>query len=89
MISSNRLICQDNDPTKGYVDYVSREVASQAGYIGVQNGATYIGLDHSRIASGRGRQSVRIESKSHYKNALIVLDLAHMPASVCGSWPAL
>jgi hypothetical protein len=38
--------------------------------------------------SARGRPSVRIESKQFYNHGLFIADLAHMPASVCGTWPA-
>ena len=37
--------------------------------------------------SSRGRDSVRISSKTAYGDSVIVLDLAHMPAG-CGTWPA-
>lgn len=48
-----------------------------------------IGVDHNSVASGRGRDSVRLTSTNQYNHALVVIDLAHMPGSVCGSWPAL
>jgi hypothetical protein len=35
-----------------------------------------------------GRTSVRIESKKSFNHGLIISDIAHMPASVCGTWPA-
>lgn len=80
---------QGNDPTNGYVEYVNRDTAASAGYCSNWNGLTYIGVDNTHLASGSGRQSVRLESKSTYEHSLIVIDLAHMPGSVCGSWPAL
>ena len=36
-----------------------------------------------------GRDSVRLTSNSVYDHALVILDLAHMPSSACGTWPAL
>ena len=49
----------------------------------------YIGTDHTDVASGRGRNSVRLSSKKTYTRGLIILDLQHMPGGQCGSWPAL
>lgn len=48
-----------------------------------------MGVDHQNKASGRGRDSVRLTSKASYTHGLVIIDLAHMPGSVCGSWPAL
>lgn len=48
-----------------------------------------MGVDTTNVASGRGRNSVRLNSKKHYDaGSLIVLDIAHMPGSICGTWPA-
>jgi hypothetical protein len=80
---------QDSDPTNGYVDYVDENTASDAGLIYASGNATYVGVDSSHVASGSGRQSVRLTSTASYTHGLFVLDLAHMPGSVCGSWPAL
>lgn len=35
-----------------------------------------------------GRPSIRIESKLAVNKGLVIGDFAHMPGSVCGSWPA-
>ena len=35
----------------------------------------------------RGRDSIRIASKQHYEDSVVVLDLMHMPTG-CGTWPA-
>jgi hypothetical protein len=78
-----------DDPTHGYVNYVDQGMAQSRGLIGQRNGATYIGVDHTNVASGRGRNSVRLSSKKAYTHGLIVLDLQHMPGGQCGSWPAL
>lgn len=88
-VQSLTEIIQGDDPTHGYVDYVSRDVAAGAGLIGERDGRTYMGVDFTNPASGRGRRSVRLESKNTYEHGLIVIDLAHMPGSVCGTWPAL
>lgn len=47
-----------------------------------------MGVDYKNAAPG-GRQSVRITSNASYKHGLIILDLAHMPGGICGTWPAL
>ncbi|KAK5073405.1 hypothetical protein LTR70_010290 [Exophiala xenobiotica] len=77
-----------SDPTNGYVNYVDYNTASSHGLYSVSNNQVYMGVDHNNTASGRGRDSVRISSKNSYQHGLIVLDLAHMPASACGTWPA-
>jgi hypothetical protein len=44
--------------------------------------------DWSIVApSARGRDSVRIYSQNAYDEAIIVLDLSHMPFG-CSAWPA-
>jgi len=43
--------------------------------------------DSTHIASGRGRNSVRICTQKTYNRGLFVLDLNHMPYG-CGTWPA-
>jgi Glycosyl hydrolases family 16 len=55
--------------------------------IGSQN---YIGVDYTNTydPNGAGRPSVRIQSQNVYNHGLFILDLAHMPASTCGTWPA-
>ncbi|KAL8899340.1 MAG: hypothetical protein Q9207_006252 [Kuettlingeria erythrocarpa] len=77
-----------DDPTHGYVNYVDQATASSQGLFHVSNGQATFGVDHTNIASGRGRTSIRLTSKAQYTHALVVLDLAHMPGSICGTWPA-
>ncbi|KAK5073328.1 hypothetical protein LTR24_010349 [Lithohypha guttulata] len=77
-----------NDPTNGYVNYVDYNTAQSSGLYNDNNNQVYIGVDHNNTATGRGRDSVRIESKASYQHGLIIVDLAHMPGSVCGTWPA-
>jgi hypothetical protein len=51
----------------------------------------YIGVDHKSsllVSNSIGRSSVRIESKQSYTQGLFVVDLKHMPAGACGTWPA-
>lgn len=80
-----------SDPTKGFVTYLDKDSAESAGLIKVNDGGSvYIGVDHTTTLSpsGKGRDSVRIGSKKYYDHSLVIADLAHMPGSICGSWPA-
>ena len=53
-----------------------------------ENGVVTLGADSTSVASGRGRSSTRVTSTKSYTEALVVLDLAHMPGNACGIWPA-
>ncbi|OQD73046.1 hypothetical protein PENDEC_c017G05308 [Penicillium decumbens] len=75
------------DPTNGYVDYVNRSTATNNGLVSTSGGSVYIGVDHSHTTTS-GRQSVRLGSNKTYTHGLVILDLEHMPGSVCGTWPA-
>ena len=77
------------DPTHGYVDYIDRPAAEADGLISANDNSVYMGVDSRNPPAQRGRRSVRITSKESYVRGLIVLDLAHAPGSVCGTWPAL
>jgi hypothetical protein len=77
----------DADPTDGYVSYVDQSTASSNGLISSSGGSVYIGVDHTNTASS-ARQSVRLQSTKTYTHGLVILDLAHMPGSICGTWPA-
>ncbi|KAL9594068.1 MAG: hypothetical protein Q9219_007233 [cf. Caloplaca sp. 3 TL-2023] len=77
-----------DDPTHGYVNYVDQATAQSQELFNVSNGQVTFGVDHVNVASGRGRNSVRLTSKAQYTHGLIILDLAHMPGSTCGTWPA-
>ncbi|GFF44759.1 probable endo-1,3(4)-beta-glucanase NFIA_089530 [Aspergillus udagawae] len=79
------------DPTKGYVTYVNQSVAEQSGLVKVtSSGSFYMGVDYENTLNpnGPGRESVRIESKQYYTEGLYVIDIEHMPGSICGTWPA-
>ena len=78
----------DDDPTHGYVNYVDQNTAESLGLFKQQNGKLYLGADNTNIASGRGRNSIRISSRTRYTHGLFILDMDHMPDSQCGSWPA-
>ncbi|KAI9733146.1 MAG: hypothetical protein M1834_003693 [Cirrosporium novae-zelandiae] len=77
----------DTDPTNGYVNYLSYDDALELGII-LDSGTTYMGVDWTHTATDPGRKSTRIYSKNTYNHGLFILDLEHMPASICGTWPA-
>jgi hypothetical protein len=76
------------DPTNGYVTYTTQAQAQQMGLFNSSNGQVYMGVDSTYPATGTGRESIRMQSNKIYTTGLFILDLAHMPASVCGTWPA-
>jgi hypothetical protein len=68
---------------------VDQSTASSAGYTRKNDdGSIYIGVDHQNVASGRGRDSVRLSTKKAYTHMLAVVDIGHMPGGICGTWPA-
>lgn len=77
----------DYDPTHGYTNFIGSAEAFASGLASANNDAVYIGSDHDNIASGRGRNSIRLQSKDTYNKGLIIADFAHMPSG-CGTWPA-
>jgi len=84
---SNFTFFTEEDPTKGAVSYQPFDAAIQAGLIGrLSNGHVYMGVDHTNQTPKR--PSVRIESKENFNRGLLLADISHMPASVCGTWPA-
>ncbi|KAI1208094.1 glycoside hydrolase family 16 protein [Annulohypoxylon truncatum] len=76
------------DPTNGFVNYVSASEANALSLAGYANGGIYLGVDANTTNPPNGRSSVRISSKKTYSQGLIIADIAHQPAAVCGSWPA-
>ncbi|GJN68731.1 hypothetical protein PLIIFM63780_001083 [Purpureocillium lilacinum] len=78
------------DPTHGFVEYVDQATAQQAGLIGAGQGnsSIYMGVDHTTVNPANGRKSVRITSKQSFTKGLFIADIAHMPGSICGVWPA-
>jgi hypothetical protein len=69
------------------VKFVDYNTGVSKGMITTSNNTIKIGVDTVASAPG-GRNSIRITSKAAYTTGLIILDLAHMPGSICGSWPA-
>ncbi|CZR66667.1 related to endo-1,3(4)-beta-glucanase [Phialocephala subalpina] len=80
------------DYTHGFVSYLNQTTASSQGLIvTMANGSVYMGVDHTSVLNpitGPGRASVRITSNKAWTHGLFILDLAHMPGTNCGSWPA-
>ncbi|KAI1415916.1 glycoside hydrolase family 16 protein [Hypoxylon sp. FL1857] len=76
------------DPTNGFVKYLGATEANALGLAGYANGGVYMGVDYNTTNPTGGRSSVRVNSKKTYNEALIIADIAHQPAAVCGSWPA-
>ncbi|KAK5456230.1 hypothetical protein LTS15_005549 [Exophiala xenobiotica] len=80
----------DDDPTHGYVNYVDYNTAVTEGLYQTENERNiYLGVDHTNNATGRGRNSLRLESKAVYNHGLFIIDLQHMPGGQCAVWPAL
>ncbi|KAF5361256.1 hypothetical protein D9758_010301 [Tetrapyrgos nigripes] len=78
----------DPDPTKGLVDYQSKDNAISKGLAFVQDGVTVLAVDSTTpVPSGSNRASVRIESKKHYSTGLFIADFVATPFG-CSTWPA-
>ncbi|GHJ86773.1 hypothetical protein NliqN6_3175 [Naganishia liquefaciens] len=76
-----------DDPTNGYVNYVSLEEATSKGMVSYNGSKFTMGVEATSTATGRGRDSVRITSKAKFNDGIYILDLEHMPVG-CGTWPA-
>jgi beta-glucanase (GH16 family) len=76
------------DPTGGFVDYQGAVAANQSGLAGFSDGAVYLGVDYKIMNPTGGRNSVRVGSNRAYAKGLFIADIAHMPSSTCGVWPA-
>lgn len=77
----------DSDPTHGFVQYVNQSTAANTGLISSSASNVYLGVDYKNVQP-YGRPSVRLTSTKTYDAGLIILDLQHMPGSICGAWPA-
>jgi len=87
---SNFNFFTDDDPTHGYVNYISYQAAmsySPQPLIYAGNNFVVIGSDNYNTASGRGRSSIRLTSNKAWNSGLFILDISHMPTG-CGTWPA-
>ncbi|KAF2642369.1 hypothetical protein P280DRAFT_395567 [Massarina eburnea CBS 473.64] len=75
------------DPTHGFVHYLNQADAQAQNLFTITDDTVKISVDSTNITPD-GRASVRLQSKKLYNRGLFVLDLVHMPASTCGSWPS-
>lgn len=74
------------------MDYLSSADSNANGLIEqLSGGVARIKVDSTSIPddAARGRKSVRLESNTVYNHGLFIADVAHMPSSTCGLWPAL
>ena len=77
------------DPTHGFVQYTDAKTANDAKLAGFVDTGIYLGADHvTANPGGSGRQSTRVSSKKTWTHGLFIADMAHMPSSTCGVWPA-
>jgi len=74
------------DPTHGYVQYVSKDEASQLGLFRVtQASSVYLG---SLVGQNAPVKSIRLQSNSLFSEGhIFVIDIQHMPTG-SGTWPA-
>jgi hypothetical protein len=79
------------DTTFGYVHYVDRPTAESLSMLNASSTPITFGAEHASVldpGANLGRPSLKLVSKESWTRGLFVLDLEHMPANVCGSWPA-
>ncbi|KAL7819083.1 family 16 glycoside hydrolase [Trichoderma gracile] len=76
------------DPTHGFVQYVDAQTASSMGLAGTSSGGIFMGTDSTTQNPPGGRKSVRVTSQQQFTHGLFIADIAHMPGSICGVWPA-
>ncbi|KAG5925583.1 hypothetical protein E4U42_004162 [Claviceps africana] len=76
------------DPTQGFVEYVNSDTAHNLGLAAYAKGGVFMGVDHQTQYPGNGRKSIRVESHKTFTHGLFIADIAHMPGSICGTWPA-
>ena len=79
------------DPTLGYVHYVDQATAEQFNMINSSGSPVSWGVDTTQVldpTANLGRLSIRLTSIQSWTHGLFILDLAHMPANLCGTWPA-
>ena len=75
------------DPTHGFVYYENHPSALDKGLIKSSRHNAMMTVDSTNEAP-HGRPAVRITSKKMYQSGLIILDVEHMPAGICGNWPS-
>ncbi|UKZ62921.1 uncharacterized protein TrAtP1_004152 [Trichoderma atroviride] len=78
----------DHDPTNGFVEYVDANTANSLNLTSTLTGSVIMGVDSTETNPANGRKSVRVTSQQSFNHGLFIADIAHMPGSVCGAWPA-
>ncbi|RGP81592.1 endo-1,3,4-beta-glucanase [Fusarium longipes] len=78
----------EKDPTNGFVEYVDADTANSEGLAGFVDGQVYMGVDYKTQNPSKGRKSVRVTSHDTFTHGLFIADIAHMPGSIPGVWPA-
>ncbi|KZV88447.1 hypothetical protein EXIGLDRAFT_678944 [Exidia glandulosa HHB12029] len=81
----------DDDPTHGRVNYVDEEIARSQNLSQARHQSFVIRADAKHLVipdAVRGRNSVRITSKTWYTTHVLVADIRHMPEGAA-TWPAL
>jgi len=78
----------EEDPTDGFVAYVSRETATNFNLTYATDTSAILRVDSFTPNTLGGRNSVRVESKKAYDTGLFIFDIIHTPYG-CGTWPAL
>jgi hypothetical protein len=78
-----------SDPTHGAVTYVDGATAWSKGLVSVDEptGHARMAVESKAIATGSGRESVRLKSKAAYQEGLFLIDVVHMPQGN-GTWPS-
>eukprot|EP00192_Tetraselmis_astigmatica_P006347 CAMPEP_0117675266 /NCGR_PEP_ID=MMETSP0804-20121206/15509_1 /TAXON_ID=1074897 /ORGANISM="Tetraselmis astigmatica, Strain CCMP880" /LENGTH=510 /DNA_ID=CAMNT_0005484249 /DNA_START=233 /DNA_END=1766 /DNA_ORIENTATION=+ len=80
-----------DDPTQGYVNFVSKEYASQnnLSYYDEATGLFYLKTDDTNVVpeGARGRDSIRLHSDRNFTYGVFIAGVRHMPEG-CGTWPA-
>lgn len=79
----------EQDPTNGFVKYSTSVTANMSRLAGYAGNGVFLGVDYKTVAPTGGRRSTRVESRKTYTHGLFISDIAHMPDSTCGVWPAL
>ncbi|KAK3713238.1 hypothetical protein LTR37_008671 [Vermiconidia calcicola] len=78
---------ETEDPTHGFVAYQNQSAATEQKLIESTSNQVNLLVD-STYKTPNGRPSVRLTSNKIYQSGLVIIDVAHMPGSICGAWPA-
>lgn len=70
------------------MSYATAALANISSLAGYASNSVFLGVDHTTVNPSGGRASVRVSSNKSYTHGLFIADIAHMPDSTCGVWPA-